>query len=264
MQVVDHVIQAVRDIAETALMPRFLRVGSSRKEDGSLFTEADLATQEALAARLPTILPYPVLGEEMTPAEQEALWAANPDGLWVVDPIDGTTNFIHGLPYFAISVALVQNGRSELGVIFNPVSNEMFYARRGCGAYVNGTRLPLKHAPSSMGDTIASSEVKYLRSGRLSNRVNSLAPFGSQRNLGASTLDWCYLAAGRFDLYLHGGQRLWDYAAGALIAAEAGAQMCTLDHDDYWDGSALWQRSAVAAITPELFAQWHRWIRANQ
>ena len=131
MQVVDHVIQAVRDIAETALMPRFLRVGSSRKEDGSLFTEADLATQEALAARLPTILPYPVLGEEMTPAEQEALWAANPDGLWVVDPIDGTTNFIHGLPYFAISVALVQNGRSELGVIFNPVSNEMIYARRG-------------------------------------------------------------------------------------------------------------------------------------
>ena len=129
MQVVDQVIQTLRNIAQTEVMPRFLRVESTRKSDGTLFTEADLATQQALARCLPEILPYPVLGEEMTPDEQHALWDANPDGLWVVDPIDGTTNFIHGLPYFAISVALMRQGRSELGVIYNPVSNEMFYAR---------------------------------------------------------------------------------------------------------------------------------------
>ncbi|WP_333700188.1 inositol monophosphatase family protein, partial [Rivihabitans pingtungensis] len=245
MQVVDQVIQTLREIAQTEVMPRFLRVGSTRKSDGTLFTEADLATQQALARRLPDILPYPVLGEEMTPEEQHALWEANPDGLWVVDPIDGTTNFIHGLPYFAISVALMRHGRSELGVIYNPVANEMFYARRGSGAYMNGIRLPLKAAPASMGDTIAAVEVKYLRSGKLGTRLTSLAPFGSQRSLGASTIDWCYLAAGRYDLYLHGGQRLWDYAAGIVILEEAGGQACTLDSDDYWQGP-LWHRSAVA------------------
>jgi myo-inositol-1(or 4)-monophosphatase len=84
-----------------------------------------------------------VLGEEMTREEQDALWQDNPDGLWVVDPIDGTTNFVNGLPYFAISVALMV-GRQCAGVIYNPVSDEMFYARRGHGAWLNGRRLPSK------------------------------------------------------------------------------------------------------------------------
>ena len=170
MQVVDQVIQVVRDVARYEVMPRFLRVGKTRKEDGSLFTEADLACQQVLQQRLPAILPYPVLGEEMTMAEQDALWAANQAGLWVVDPIDGTTNFVNGLPYFAVSVALMINGVSELGVIYNPVSDEMFYARRGGGAYLNGQRLPLKTVANSMGDAIAAVEIKYLRSGKLAAR----------------------------------------------------------------------------------------------
>jgi len=263
MQVVDQVIQTLREIAQTEVMPRFLRVGSTRKSDGTLFTEADLATQQALARRLPDILPYPVLGEEMTREEQDALWDANQAGLWVVDPIDGTTNFVNGLPYFAVSVALMVNGVSELGVIYNPVSDEMFYARRGCGAYLNGQRLPLKTVANSMGDAIAAVEIKYLRSGKLAARMGSVAPFGSQRSMGSSTLDWCFLAAGRYDIYLHGGQRLWDYAAGAVILEEAGGRIASLYNDDYW-ADAIWKRSAIAALNPELFAQWHKWVRANQ
>ena len=263
MQVVDQVIRVLRDVAQTEVMPRFLRVGSNRKSDGTLFTEADLACQQALARLLPIILPYPVLGEEMEHDEQDALWQANRAGLWVVDPIDGTTNFINGLPYFAISVALMVDGKSELGVIYNPVSDEMFYARRGQGAFMNGIRLPLKKVPNCMGDAIAGVEVKYLRSGKLAARLNSLAPCGSQRNMGSSTLDWCYLAAGRYDLYLHGGQRLWDYAAGVVILEEAGGQAATLDTDDYW-ADQPWSRSAIAALNPGLFTQWLRWVRANQ
>ncbi|UDM16127.1 inositol monophosphatase family protein [Vogesella sp. XCS3] len=263
MQVVDQVIQVVRDVARYEVMPRFLRVGKTRKEDGSLFTEADLACQQVLQQRLPAILAYPVLGEEMTVAEQDALWAANQAGLWVVDPIDGTTNFVNGLPYFAVSVALMINGVSELGVIYNPVSDEMFYARRGCGAYLNGQRLPLKTVANSMGDAIAAVEIKYLRSGKLAARMGSVAPFGSQRSMGSSTLDWCFLAAGRYDIYLHGGQRLWDYAAGAVILEEAGGRIASLNTDDYW-ADTIWKRSAIAALNPELFAQWHKWVRANQ
>ncbi|RXZ43438.1 inositol monophosphatase family protein [Crenobacter cavernae] len=263
MQVVDQVIRVVREVAQTEVMPRFLRVGKNRKDDGSLFTEADLASQAALERLLPTVLPHPVLGEEMTPQEQQTLWDANRDGLWVVDPIDGTTNFVNGLPYFAISVALIVEGRARVGVVYNPATDEMFYAERGHGAHLNGIALPLKKAPNPMGDAIAAVDLKYLRSGRLASRLLSVAPFSSQRNMGASTLDWCYLAAGRYDLYVHGGQKLWDYAAGAVILEEAGGGLACLNEDDFWDGP-IWQRSVLAAQDPELFEQWRRWVRNNQ
>ena len=76
-------------------------------------------------------------------------------------------------------------------------------------------------------------------------------------------MDWCYTATGRFDLYLHGGQNLWDYAAGHLILEEAGGRMCGLGLDDYWK-EPLWQRSVIAALDPNLFLQWCNWIRINQ
>lgn len=232
----------------------------SQKQINDFVTEVDHAAEKIIIETLLTAYPgHGILAEE----SGQEYGAKHSDFVWVIDPLDGTTNFIHGLPYFAISVALMRHGRSELGVIYNPVANEMFYARRGSGAYMNGIRLPLKAAPASMGDTIAAVEVKYLRSGKLGTRLTSLAPFGSQRSLGASTIDWCYLAAGRYDLYLHGGQRLWDYAAGIVILEEAGGQACTLDSDDYWQGP-LWHRSAVAALDPCLFEQWRRWVRNNQ
>ncbi|MDF0604394.1 inositol monophosphatase family protein [Neisseriaceae bacterium TC5R-5] len=259
----EQIKQLLITVAQQEVMPRFLHVGKNRKEDGTLLTEADLACQQALQQALPDILAYPVLGEEMEMCEQSALWQQNPAGLWVVDPIDGTTNFVNGLPYFAISVGLMRQGKSELGVIYNPVSQEMFYARRGQGAYMNGQRLPLKTLANSMSEAIASVEVKYLRSGKLAARLSSICPCGSLRNMGSSTLDWCYLAAGRYDLYLHGGQRLWDYAAGAVILEEAGGQIASLNTDDYWNDT-IWQRSAVAALHPELFTQWHHWVRTNQ
>lgn len=257
-------IQLVRDIADTEVMPRFLRVGSTRKDDGSLFTEADIAAQDAFAKGLQAIAPYPMLGEEMPKAEQLQLWQQNQQGLWVVDPIDGTTNFINGLPHFALSVALVQNGVSQLGVIYNPYTNEMYSAERGKGAYMNQLRLPLKCKINPLSEAIAGVEVKYLRSGKLASRMQTLAPCGSQRSMGSSTLDWCYLASGRYDVYVHGGQKLWDYAAGALIFEEAGGQLATLEGDDFWSGEHVFSRSAIAALQPELFSSWLKWIRNNQ
>jgi hypothetical protein len=76
--------------------------------------------------------------------------------------------------------------------------------------------------------------------------------------MGSSTLDWCFLAAGRYDLYLHGGQRLWDYAAGAVILEEAGGRLASLNTDDYWSDT-VWKRSVIAAIDPELYCHWYRW-----
>ena len=93
--VLEALIQLVKDVAATEVMPRFLRVGSNRKADGSLFTEADIAAQNAFEQGLKSIAKYPMLGEEMAQCEQVALWHNNPEGLWVVDPIDGTNNIIN-------------------------------------------------------------------------------------------------------------------------------------------------------------------------
>ena len=96
----------------------------------------------------------------------------------------------------------------------------------------------------------------------LADRIAVNPPFYSQRNFGSSTLDWCNLAAGRLDLYLHGGQKLWDYAAGSLILRETGGQVCTLSNDDY-DAEDVWRRSVIAALNPTVFATWRNWVRQN-
>ena len=255
----------VRHVAQTEVMPRFLNTPASRKVDGSMLSEADLAAQTALAAGLPLIIDSPMMGEEMTLQEQIRLWNAHSEsGLWVVDPIDGTNNFVNGLPHFAISVAYIQNGRAQLGVIYNPVSGECFYAERGNGSFLNGTRLPLRLVEKSLKESIAGVEIKYLRSGKLTSRMSTLSPVGASRSMGCSTMDWCYLACGRYDVYVHGGQKLWDYAAGALIFEEAGGCLDTLEGDAFWSGEHVFKRSVIAALEPNLFNKWLAWIRQNQ
>ena len=151
--------------------------------------------------------------------------------------------------------------RSRLAVTYNPITDEMFYAREGNGAYLNGRRLPLRQVTADIRRAVGGVDFKRIPK-QLADRIAVSPPFYSQRNFGSSTLDWCHLAAGRLDLYLHGGQMLWDYAAGSLILREAGGQMCTLLHDDY-DADAVWQRPVIAALHPTVFAAWRDWVRQN-
>lgn len=243
-------------------MPRFMLVARQIKSDGSTFSEADLAAQEVLLKALQEIRPGAVMGEEMSRQEQEAQWIKGSNGLWSVDPIDGTSNFLNGLPYFAISVAWMEQGRSVLGVIYNPVTDEMFYAEQGNGAFLNGKTLPIKHNANSLSSAVANVDLKRLHK-KLAAEVAARPPYASQRNYGACALEWCYTAAGYFDLYLHGGQKPWDYAAGSLILKEAGGYMSGFEHDDYWAGSP-WRRSVIAAIDKNLFLQWRDWVREHQ
>ncbi|MBS1185807.1 MAG: monophosphatase, partial [Proteobacteria bacterium] len=144
----EQVMALVREVAQREVTPRFLKVAHSHKLDGSLFTEADSATQDALEAALPQIKDVPVLGEEMTERQQHDAWDAGRNGLWCVDPIDGTSNFVAGVPYFAVSVAYLYKGERQLGVVYDPIADEMFTAERGRGAHLNGTPLPLR-APAT-------------------------------------------------------------------------------------------------------------------
>ena len=257
----ERICDAVRKVAADEVMPRYLKVAHQRKSDGSLFTEADLAAQDKLSHLLPAIVAAPVIGEEMPREVQEARWLAGEEGLWCVDPIDGTSNFVNGLPYFALSVALMRQGRSVMGVVYDPVADEMFSAERGAGSFLNGERLPIKQSATKLGHAMAEVDFKRL-SPSLAQALAASPPYASQRNFGASTLEWCYVAAGRFDVYLHGGQKLWDYAAGSLILEEAGGLMCSLDHDDF-GADDPWKRSVVAAVDPGLFDTWKCWVRAR-
>ena len=253
---------AVKLVAAEEIMPRYLKVTHQHKSDGSLCTEADTATQLALIKKLQAILNAPVLGEEMTDSEQHALWNDGRDSLWCIDPIDGTSNFVRGLPYFAVSVALLREGKSVLGVVYDPVANEMFAAELGKGAFLNGEKLVGRQGPTTLAQALASVDLKRLNKG-LVTQLAANPPYSSQRNFGASALDWCYTATGRYDMYLHGGQKLWDYSAGLLILQESGGSVCSIEHDDFTQ-SDVWQRSVIAARDEQLFGAWKNWIRAQQ
>lgn len=257
----DAAIVLVREVAQQEVIPRFLRARHALKDDGSLFSEADLAAQQYLVERLPAICDSPIIGEEMPREAQREGWARGSGGLWCIDPIDGTTNFINGIPWFAVSVAWLREGRTRLAVTYNPITDEMFYAREGNGAYLNGRRLPLRKVTSDLARAVADVDFKRIPKD-VADRIAVDPPFYSQRNFGCSTLEWCNLAAGRLDLYLHGGQMLWDYAAGSLILREAGGQVSTLDNDDF-DAADVWRRPVVAALDASVFDAWKRWLRAG-
>jgi myo-inositol-1(or 4)-monophosphatase len=257
----DSLNQLMREVASHEVMPRYLNVAHQQKNDGSLFTEADLAAQAAFQRHLPKLVDCPILGEEMSPEEQLSIWRNHDSLFWCVDPIDGTSNFVHGIPFFALSVALIRSGRPVLGAVYDPVSDELFSAELGQGATLNDSSLPLSAGPQQLQDAIASVDLKRLPEA-LARQLAHHPPYASQRNFGASTLEWCWLAAGRVQLTLHGGQKLWDYAAGSLILSEAGGRYCCLDQDDFWAGDP-WQRSVVATIRPELLEPWKTWLRQH-
>jgi len=251
----------VREIAAVEILPRYLKVPSGRKADGTLFTEADLATQRRLVEVLPTLLPGSVLGEEMSGEMQARLWGTGRSGLWCIDPIDGTTNFINGIPFFAVSIAWLFDCEPRLGVIYNPISKECFLAAQGAGAFLNDVAMPLRRSTRRLREAVAGFDLKQV-SPHLADELVARPPYFSQRNFGSSTLEWCFLAAGRFDVYMHGGQMLWDYAAGQLILAEAGGQACSLDGSTLSAGPAV-KRGIIAAANPLLFTEWRNWLQSR-
>ncbi len=243
----------LRRLAQAELLPRFRHVSAEKKADGSLLTEADDAMQQACQRFLHDNWPQlAFLGEESTPEAQQAALQSD-SGCWVLDPLDGTTNFAHGCPLFATSLALIQKGEIVLGLVYDPVRDELFAARKGHGATLNGVPLCVNDRVATLADALALIDFKRLPK-PLAARLATEAPYASQRNIGAVVLDWCWIAAGRGELYAHGGQGLWDYAAGQLILHEAGGVSSTLEGEPVFDGT-LQKRSAVAAATPQLLQQ---------
>ena len=249
----------VKAAAVEVLLKDFGHSEFEYKDDGSIITPADLAMQSRLEKELKYHWPmYNVLGEEMSDEEQQAVINAG-DGYWCIDPLDGTSNYAAGLPFFAVSIALIIDQKQQLGLIYDPVRDEMFTAIKGQGAYLNDQLIGhalMKYA----GDkpVVAEIDLKRLPK-KLAVKLITESIFASQRNIGSSVLDWCWLAAGRFDIYLHGGQKLWDYAAGSLIFSEAGGHSISLDDEEVFRGQ-LEIRSVLACYDKNLFDYWYEWI----
>jgi myo-inositol-1(or 4)-monophosphatase len=159
-----------------------------------------------------------------------------------------------------VSLAFLAEGEVRLGIVYDPQRDELFAAAKGQGAAVNGRPLCSRKAVTPLSDCIAVVDFKRLPTA-LAVRLVSAPPYRSQRSFGSVALDWCWLAANRYQLYLHGGQRLWDYAAGSLILAEAGGWSATLDGQQDYGRPSLEPRSAVAAVDEDLLAAWLDWLR---
>jgi myo-inositol-1(or 4)-monophosphatase len=245
------------------LLPRFHRpMNVEAKPDGSLVTSADLAVDRRLRQVLGELSPdLPVLSEEQALAAQEAILSGGRN-FWLLDPLDGTTNFAGGMPFFAISLALIGESGVEFGATYDPIRDELFSAACGEGLKMNGTAPPLCRAsPRDLAGSTALVDYKRL-SPPLAVALATTPPYRSQRNLGACALEWAWLASGRAHLYLHGGQALWDSAAGTLMLTEAGGRHTDL-HGERIFGCSLDKPSAVAGRTPELHDQWLRWLTAR-
>ena len=251
--------QIVKTAAREELLPRFAECERRFKADGSIVTEADVAMQRRLTRELAAFAPqYRLLGEEMSREEQGELLQAGDGGLWCLDPLDGTSNFASGIPFFCVSLGLLVGRRPLLGLVYDPVRDECFAAQAGGGAFLNGRPLRCRPAGLVLRQAIAVVDFKRLPPA-LAAALVSRPPYSSQRYFGSGALEWAWLAAGRYQIYLHGRQKLWDYAAGALILAEAGGFAESLDGGPVYT-EALRPRSAVAACDAGLFAEWRAWL----
>jgi myo-inositol-1(or 4)-monophosphatase len=253
-------IEAVRAVAASEILPRYRTVVATHKDDGSLVTDADHAAQHMLVRTLTALENVPVLGEEMARAEQERIFMQG-GRYWCVDPLDGTRNFAHGIPFFAVSVALVEDARAVFGTVYDPIADEAFFAVRGAGAWLNHRPLVVPGEAPPLARALAEVSLRS-PANPIRSALKHRPPYAKRITSGSATLSWCHLAAARIDVMLSASQKMWDFAAGALIAGEAGAAIATLEEDDFWAVPSF-VKSAVAARGPRLLEEWRDWIRAE-
>jgi myo-inositol-1(or 4)-monophosphatase len=203
----------------------------SRKGPADFVTAADKRAEEIIFEELKKARPdYSFLMEESGEVKGN-----DSENRWIVDPLDGTHNFMHGLPHWCVSIALESKGRIEAGVIYDPIKEEVFRAERSGGAFVNGTRMRVSGRNQLESATIGFGSA-YLDKAKQAkfmaelNAVSSVAPM--VRRFGAAALDLSYVAAGRLDGFWERGLKPWDAAAGVLMVKESGGFVSSIDNED--------------------------------
>jgi myo-inositol-1(or 4)-monophosphatase len=221
------------------------------KQPNDFVTEVDRAAEAAIVEVLREAYPgYGILAEESGTIAGKG--AKDAEFQWIIDPLDGTTNFIHGLPQYAVSIALARAGTVEHAVVFDPNRNELFTASKGAGAFLNDRRIRVSKR-TKLQEALIGTGFPY----RMFDNVETyLAIFkeltqktAGLRRPGAASLDLCYVACGRYDGFWEFGLSPWDMAAGALVIAEAGGLVSDLNGDPEY-----LRTGNIVAGTPKVFA----------
>ena len=230
-------IQEIAEVCERAaraggavLLDWSQRFTVREKGPADLVTEADLAAENVVRQTIANTFPHhQFIGEESTPTEQVEGILNDPSScVWVVDPLDGTTNYAHHIPHYACSVAAVRGGQILAGVVFHPVAEECYIAIRGKGATLNGDRLRTSSV-SELGSALVAVSIppQIQRDAAEVKKLLLILEYAqSIRRTGSAALNMCYVASGRLDAYWAINTSVWDIAAGALLVSEAGGMIC--------------------------------------
>lgn len=194
----------------------------TKKGEFNLVTEIDKSSEKAIVGLILKHFPdHSILAEESHPV-------AGSECRWIIDPIDGTTNFAHGFPVFSVSIGFERSGRLEMGGVLDPTRDELFFAERGKGAFLNGKRIRVSKA-KTLSDSLVVTGFPYDRKKNPNDYLGMLRAFLTKvqciRRTGSAAMDLCYVACGRFDGYYEMKLNPWDKAAGMMIVEEAGGKL---------------------------------------
>jgi len=242
-------VRAARQAGDLALrsLNRLHQLDVRSKGLNDFVTEVDLLAEQEIITTIRKSYP-----DHSFLAEERGRSAGDDEFLWIVDPLDGTTNFMHGFPQFSVSVALQRRGRLEQAVIYDPLRQELFTASRGDGAYLDGRRIRVSKQATLQGALIGTG-FPYR------NNLHWLDPYmqmlrtviqqtSGVRRAGSAALDLAYVAAGRLDGFWELGLKPWDIAAGALLIIEAGGLVGTLT------GTERWEEGHIVVGTPKIYS----------
>lgn len=224
------------------------------KAKNSLVTEVDKLSEEIIISNIKSSFP-----EHAIFAEESGRDSITSDHVWLIDPIDGTTNYAHAYPFFSISIALEVRGEVIVGLVYDPVKDEMFTAEEGKGAFLNGEPIAVSKSDAIEHSHVCTGfmhEVELMVEANIKHFGNFIRRARAVRRDGSAALDLCYVACGRFDGFWELGLNPWDTAAAVLILKEAGGHVCKFTGDQYsiYDKEILATNSIVQDQMMEILA----------
>ena len=241
--------------------PKVASIPVTQKARHDYVTEIDKASEAQIVREIKRYHPdHAFLGEEGGSQGES-------DHVWIIDPLDGTSNYLHGMPHFGISIALQVKGRTEHAVVYDPMRDEMFSASRGGGAHMNNTRIRVS-ARISLDSAIAATAFPFRQRGMMSVYTGIFSDVFRKiediRRNGAASLDLAWVAAGRVDAYFEIGLKPWDVAAGALLVREAGGVVTDFDGNDTVETSHSILAAPYKLMTPLRKIIEPRWAKSKR
>ena len=223
-------------------------IGLSKKSSKDLVTETDRRVEDYIIGRiLDEFTSHDIFGEETGTTDKGSSYT------WIIDPIDGTTSFVHGQPFFSVSIALYKNKQPLAGAIYAPVLDELFTAEAGAGSFLNGRKIKVS-AAGKLIDSVLATGFACLRADMPENNLpyfNRIAPvIRGIRRYGSAALDMAYVAAGRLDGFWELNLKPYDIAAGVLLVLESGGEVCDFDHAEAYPENGI--IATNGRITDEL------------